>query len=119
VKLGFFAQRARCADALDRGEVLPPAKTLDEMSTVITNTTVQGTLAAFFAILIVIIILDAARVCWKAIRTHRELPTTETPFVESKIVAGSGLFPSAEERAQLVGAGVGSRDESEEPPERR
>jgi len=119
VKLGFFAQRARYADALDRGEVLPPAKNLDDMSTVITNTTVQGTLAAFFAILIVIIILDAARVCWKAIRTHRELPTTETPFVESKIVAGSGLFPSPEERAQLVGAGVGSRDDAEEPPERR
>ncbi len=122
IRLGFFAQRERYADALDRGEVLAPAKNLDEMQTVVTNTTVQGTLSAFFAILIVIIILDAARVCYQAIRTGGELTTAETPFVESKIVAGSGLFPTAEER-ELVGAGsragAGTDEGTEAPPEKR
>lgn len=120
VKLGFFAQRERYSDALDRGEVLAPAKNLDEMSTVVTNTTVQGSLAALFAILIVIVILDAARVCWQVIRSGREQPTSETPFVESKIVAGSGLFTTPEERqAALVGAGGGADDDGPAPPERR
>jgi len=103
--LGFFAQRARYADALDRGEVLAPAKTIDEMETVVTNSTIQGILAAFFALMIIIVIADAARVCIRAIRSREGLATAESPFVESKIVAGSGLLPTREER-ELVGAGT-------------
>jgi carbon starvation protein len=41
-KLGFFAQRARYAAALEQGEVLAPAKTIDEMSTVVLNSTWTG-----------------------------------------------------------------------------
>jgi carbon starvation protein len=103
--LGFFAQRERYADALDRGEVLAPAKTIDEMETVVTNSTIQGILAAFFALMIIIVIADAARVCIRAIRSREGLATAESPFVESKIVAGSGLLPTREER-ELVGAGT-------------
>ena len=62
-KLGFFSQRDRFKEALDQGEVLAPAKSLDDMQKVVTNSTVDGILAAFFAILIVIVILDATRVC--------------------------------------------------------
>ncbi len=103
--LGFFAQRERYADALDRGEVLAPAKTIDEMETVVTNSTVQGILAAFFALMVIVVIADAARVCIRAIRSREGLATAESPFVESKIVAGSGLLPTREER-ELVGAGT-------------
>ena len=55
-KLGFFAQRDKFQDAIDAGEVLPPAKTMDDMHAVVTNSTVDGILAAFFAILIIIVI---------------------------------------------------------------
>src|SRR3954453_16970675 len=67
-KLGFFAQRSKFLDGIDAGKVLPPAKSMDDMHAVVTNSTVDGVLAALFAILIVIVILDAMRIWVKAIR---------------------------------------------------
>ena len=97
-KLGFFAQRDRFQEALDNGEVLAPAKTLDDMQSVVTNSTVDGVLAALFAVLIVIVIADAARIWVRVLRSRKPQPTTETPFVQSQIVAPAGLIPTAEER---------------------
>ena len=54
------------------------------MHAVVTNSTVDGILAAFFAILIVVVILDAARICVKAIRSREPLPSTEVPAAESQ-----------------------------------
>jgi carbon starvation protein len=104
-KLGFFAQRDRFQEARDAGEVLPPATSMADMDSVVTNSTVDGVLAALFAVLIIIVIADSARVWIKAIRAGRPLPTTETPPVPSKLVAPSGLFPTAEERRALEPAG--------------
>ena len=55
-------------------------------------------------------ILDASRIWVKAIRAREPLPTTETPFEPSRIVAPAGLFPTAEERAALAGADGGPRE---------
>jgi carbon starvation protein len=107
-KLGFFAQRDTFQEALDQGEVLPPAQDLDDMEAVVTNSTVDGILAALFAVLIIIVILDAARIWVKAIRAREPLPTTEVEYVPSRIVAPAGLFPTAEERALLAGADGGA-----------
>jgi len=108
-KLGFFSQRARYADALDQGKVLAPAKNLDDMQAVVTNSTVDGILAALFAVLIVIVIADAVRVWLQVLGGGRPVSLREAPYVPSTIVAGSGLLPTREEREQrtLVGAGVG------------
>ena len=70
---------------------------MDDMHAVVTNSTVDGILAAFFAILIVIVIVDAARICVKAIRSRELLPTTEVPAEESQLRAPSGLFTRDEE----------------------
>jgi carbon starvation protein len=91
-KLGFFAQRNTFTDGIDAGKVLPPAKSMDDMHAVVTNSTVDGVLAALFAILIIVVILDAIRIWVHAIRAGG-LPTTETPPVESHLYAPSGLFP--------------------------
>ena len=101
-KIGFFAQRDAFKEALDADKVLPPAKTLDDMQQVVTNSTVDGILAALFATMIIVVILDASRIWVKAIRAGGSLPTTETPFVESKLWAPAGLIPTAEERAVLA-----------------
>ncbi len=108
-RLGFFAQRARYADALDQGRVLAPAKSLDDMHAVVTNSIVDGVLSALFAVLIVIVIADAIRVWLQVLSRRRLAPLHEAPYAESKIVAGAGLLPTREEREQrtLVGAGVG------------
>jgi carbon starvation protein len=105
--IGFFAQRDRFMEARDAGEVLPPAQNMGDMNEVITNSTVDGVLAALFAAMIIIVILDASRVWFKAIRAREPLPSTEAEYVESKLFAPSGLIPTAEERAVLAGAGGG------------
>ncbi len=106
--LGFFAQRDRYQAAIERGEILAPAKSMDEMHQIVVNSTVDGVLAALFAILIIIVIADAARVWIKAIRATEPLPSTEAPFVQSKIVAPSGLFATREEKRLMAQAAAAS-----------
>jgi carbon starvation protein len=104
--LGFFAQRARYADALAQGKVLPPAKSLDDMHSVVTNSTVDGILAAFFGLLVVIILVDAVRVWVRALRSPTPLPTTEEPHVESLISAPDGLLGGVgEDRREIAVTG--------------
>src|SRR3954449_7591311 len=104
-KLGFFAQRDKFHDAIADGKVLPPAKSMDDMHAVVTNSTVDGILSAFFAILIVIVIVDAIRISIKAIRAGG-LPTTEVAPAESHLRAPSGLF-TRDTEAAYEGAGRG------------
>ncbi|GAA1013000.1 carbon starvation CstA family protein [Streptomyces thermogriseus] len=84
-KVGFFAQRAKYQEALDEGTVLAPAKSLDDMATIVTNSTVTGTLSAVFALLTLVVVLACARVAVKAIRNGGSLPLVEAEYVESKI----------------------------------
>ncbi|MGW2560841.1 carbon starvation CstA family protein [Streptomyces sp. NPDC001514] len=109
-RVGFFTQRDKYQAGIDAGQVLPPAKTMDEMQTIVTNSTVDGILAAFFAILIVVVLADAARVSTKAIRSPEAIRLVEVPYVESKLVAPAGLIPTKEERAELAAAGTGGAD---------
>jgi carbon starvation protein len=78
------------------------------MHQVVTNSTVDGILAALFAAMIIVVILDASRIWFRVIFERRTLPTTEAPFVESKLFAPAGLIPTAEERAVLAGANGGA-----------
>ncbi|WP_043625038.1 carbon starvation CstA family protein [Nonomuraea candida] len=100
--LGFFAQRDRYQAALDQGQLLAPAKSADAMRQIVINSTVDGILAALFAILIIVVILDAARVWIKAIRSREPLPDTEAPFVESKLHAPAGLIATREEKELMA-----------------
>jgi len=101
-KIGFFAQRGAFQDALNNGEVLTPATSAAQMQQVITNSTVDGILSILFAALIIIIIVDAARVWFGIINGTKEPVMTEAPYEESKMdVEGNILEP--------VGAGT-SRD---------
>ncbi|MFG2731095.1 carbon starvation CstA family protein [Streptomyces canus] len=84
-RVGFFAQRAKYADGIDAGQVLAPAKTVDDMHTVVTNSTVDGVLIALFLLLVAVVIVNAAVVCVRAVRAPGASPTTEAPYVESRI----------------------------------
>ncbi|MFE9647839.1 carbon starvation CstA family protein [Streptomyces sp. NPDC006365] len=112
-RVGFFKQRSVYQDAIDRGEVLAPAKNMDDMRTVVTNSTVDGVLSAVLALLIVIVIVDAARVCIRHVRRPALSTLSEAPYVESKIVAPAGLIPTRQEKEEeeerdAVGAAPGS-----------
>ncbi|MEV3989212.1 carbon starvation CstA family protein [Streptomyces sp. NPDC049837] len=106
-RVGFFAQRDKYQAGIDSGQVLPPAKSMDDMHTVVTNSTVDGVLSALFALLIVVVIADAGRVCYKAITNPAGVKLSEVPYTPSRLVAPAGLFPTAEEKAELVAAGLG------------
>ncbi|WP_190817707.1 carbon starvation CstA family protein [Saccharopolyspora pogona] len=108
-KIGFFAQRAAYQAALDAGQTSKgSAHTVEEMQKVVVNSTVDGVLSILFALLIVIVLVDAVRIWIKALRTSAPLPSTEAPHVESKIWAPSGLIPTVEEKQtqkELAAAG--------------
>jgi carbon starvation protein len=103
--LGFFAQRDRYAAALEQGQVLAPAKDIDDMHTVVLNSTVDGVLSILFAALIIIVIANAMVVWYRALTSSEPLPSTEAPAVPSQIVAPAGLIPTAEEKRALAAAG--------------
>ncbi|MGW7328455.1 carbon starvation CstA family protein [Streptomyces sp. NPDC054840] len=105
VKVGFFAQRDKYQAGIDADKVLAPAKNMDDMHTVVTNATVDGVLCALFALLIIVVLADAARTCLKAVRDPGSATLSETPWTESKIVAPAGLIATAGERAELAAAG--------------
>jgi len=119
--IGFFAQRSKYQDALDAGKVIPPAKSLDDVSQVVTNSTVDGVLSILFAALIIVVIADAARIWFQTLSGRREPILAETPAEPSNLWAPSGLFPTAEDRARQAeqraepaGARGGRRGGSEE-----
>ncbi|WP_165943719.1 carbon starvation CstA family protein [Saccharopolyspora karakumensis] len=110
-KIGFFAQRASYQAALDAGQTSKgTADTVEEMQKVVVNSTVDGVLSVLFAVLIIIVLVDAVRVWIKALRTTEPLPSTEAEYVKSELWAPSGLIPTAEERQkqkELASSGSG------------
>jgi carbon starvation protein len=112
--IGYFTQAQRYRDAQDAGELLAPAQDQGQMDQVIFNSTLNGILQAFFALLVLVVVVHAAVVILRAIRSRQSLPTTEEPFVESRLVEPSGLVATAEEKRamaehqRLVGAGTGT-----------
>jgi carbon starvation protein len=99
-RVGFFKQRSIYQDGIDRGEVIAPAKNMDDMHTIVTNSTVDGVLTAVLALLIVIVIADATRVCIRHVRRPALSTLSEAPYVESRIVAPAGLIPTKEEKEE-------------------
>ncbi|MFI1015924.1 carbon starvation CstA family protein [Streptomyces sp. NPDC020965] len=86
-RVGFFAQRDRFADAIDAGKVLPPAKSMDDMHTIVTNSTVDGVLIVLFVVLVSTVIVNAAVVCVRTLRSSVPPTTSEAPYVASKLDA--------------------------------
>ncbi|MFJ2258015.1 carbon starvation CstA family protein [Streptomyces sp. NPDC087844] len=100
-RVGFFKQRSVYQDGIDRGEIVAPAKSMDDMHTIVTNSTVDGVLTAVLALLVVVVIADATRVCIRHIRRPALSTLSEAPYVESQIVAPAGLIPTREEKEEV------------------
>ncbi|MFB8771147.1 carbon starvation CstA family protein [Streptomyces broussonetiae] len=99
-KIGFFAQRDVYADAVDAGKLLPGATDMDDMHTIVLNNTVDGVIMAVFLLLVLIVLVNCAVVCVRAVRSPEPLPTTEVPYVESRIDV-----PEQRGSESLVGTG--------------
>ncbi|MFI7244148.1 carbon starvation CstA family protein [Streptomyces qinglanensis] len=102
-KIGFFQQRADYQEAIDQGKVIAPAKSMDDMHTVVTNSTVDGVLSALFALLVVVVLADAARTCVRAVRDPEGTRMHEAPYRKSTLTAPAGLIATKEEKAEMAG----------------
>lgn len=81
---------------------------MDDMHTVVTDSTVDGVLAAVLALLIVFVLVDAARICLRHVRRPALTTLSEAPYAESNIVAPAGLIATAEEKEEERRASVGT-----------
>src|SRR3712207_5543540 len=83
--LGFFAQRSAAIEAANNNELYGNATNQADVQQIITNSTVDGILSIVFALAIIIVILDAARVWFSLIRGTKEPELSEAPWQESRL----------------------------------
>ncbi|MFI9410818.1 carbon starvation CstA family protein [Nocardia gamkensis] len=96
-KLGYWKQHSICQAAQDAGKLCLTAKTQDDMTAIVRNTFIQGTLSIVFAVLVLIVAVVGGLVAYRAWRSG-ETNTTETPEEPSKIFAPSGFLATAAEK---------------------
>ena len=108
-KQGFFAQSEAFQGLVDKGTVKAPAKSIEDMQQIVTNSFVDGVLVIIFATLIIVVLADAMRVWARALRSGEGIAVAESEYVESKLVAPSGLIATADEKAAMAGNGGGER----------
>ena len=83
--IGFFAQRSAAIEAANNNELYGNATNQADVQQIITNSTVDGILSIVFALAIIIVILDAARVWFGLIRGTKEPELSEAPWEESHL----------------------------------
>jgi len=86
-KIGFLALADKFQAALDKGEVLAPAKSLEQMQQIIFNNHLDAGLTVFFIFVVVSILLYSIASCWKALHedktTSCEVPYEAMPGVKA------------------------------------
>ncbi|MCA0336189.1 MAG: carbon starvation protein A [Actinobacteria bacterium] len=98
--IGYFANHDKFVAAKAAGEVIAPAKTMADMDKVIRNTMIQGSLSILYAVLVIIVVLVALKVCVDALR-RGGLPTAEAEDVPSQIFAPRSFLPTPAEKEVL------------------
>lgn len=69
--IGFLAQANKYSTAIAKGEILKPAKTLDEMQTIVFSNYVDAVLCGFFMIVMVVMILATIKVLMNALAADK------------------------------------------------
>jgi carbon starvation protein len=86
----IFALRAAAAQSIQAGELNDTmaalgAASVDDARQILVNTTVDGVLSILFAVMIIIVIADAARVWFGVVRGSKEPEMSEAPWQESRL----------------------------------
>ncbi|UOY91304.1 carbon starvation protein A [Ectobacillus sp. JY-23] len=79
-KIGFLSHAKVFQTALDKGTVLAPAKNTAQMKQIITNDYVDAALCAFFMIVVLAVLLSAARI-WVKVLRNQVVEMKESPYV--------------------------------------
>lgn len=90
-KIGFLAQANRFSDAIARGEILKPAKTLEEMQTIVMSNQINAALCGFFMIVAIVMVIAAIGIVRRALAsptpTAHEAPVV---YADPKVVTSRG-----------------------------
>ncbi|WP_374317213.1 carbon starvation CstA family protein [Aquabacterium sp.] len=78
-KIGFLAAANKYQTALDKGELLAPAKSVEQMHQIVMNNRIDAIMAALFMFLVVSVLVFAVISCRKALAT-KQRTDQETPF---------------------------------------
>ncbi|MFC0219421.1 carbon starvation protein [Pseudochelatococcus lubricantis] len=70
-RVGFLSHADRFNAAIDRGELLAPAKNMDQMHQIVFNDRIDAALAGFFVLVVVSILAFGIVSCWRAWRADR------------------------------------------------
>lgn len=87
-KIGFLAQANRFSDAIARGDVLAPAKSVAEMQTIVLSNQINAVLCGFFMIVAIVMIIASIGIIRRALQSP--VPTVnEAPavFTETAMTA--------------------------------
>jgi len=90
-KIGFLAQANRFSDAIARGDVLAPAKSVAEMQTIVMSNQINAVLCGFFMIVAIVMIIASIGIIRRALKspvpTVNEAPAvfTETPMTAETV----------------------------------
>ncbi|MFP1156749.1 carbon starvation CstA family protein [Acinetobacter baumannii] len=81
-KIGFLAQAHKFSDAIARGEILKPAKTITEMQTIVMSNQINAALCGFFMIVSIVMIIASIGIVRRALAsptpTVNEAPAVYT-----------------------------------------
>ncbi|MDX8157779.1 carbon starvation CstA family protein [Acinetobacter pittii] len=90
-KFGFLAQANRFSDAIARGEILKPAKTLEEMQTIVMSNQINAALCGFFMIVAIVMVIAAIGIVRRALAsptpTAQEAPAV---YADPEVVTPRG-----------------------------
>lgn len=88
--IGFIAAANKYQEAIAGGELLAPAQSVEEMQRIVFNNQIDAVLTFLFMAFVLIIIVDAARIWYKVLIKHENLPAKEAPYVphQPKTVKG-------------------------------
>jgi len=86
-RIGFLAHEARFREALNQGQVLAPARSLDQMSQIVMNDRIDAALCLLFVCVVVAMVFYGIRACLDAWRA---------PRWTAHEVGGAGAIPGAQ-----------------------
>lgn len=69
-RIGFLSHGKVFKDAIDKGEVLAPAKSMGQMKQVLINDYVDAGLTAFFMLIVITVFISAVRLWIKVLKNH-------------------------------------------------
>jgi hypothetical protein len=102
-RVGFLAHAAKVKAALDRGELLGPAKSMAQMHQMLLNDRIDAGLCALFLAVVASVLVFAIRACFRPSRSIARA-CTKSPTRWSR-PNEAGARPDAPDRARHAGAG--------------